>query len=84
VGVAVKLKMSLLGWTTTGRKGTVRGGELFAKAEHYRPGETGALDRARAALDAVGALGDEAERTTTGSELMDALRSAREAEGRVF
>jgi hypothetical protein len=35
VGVAIKLKMEELGWTTTGRKGAVPHARHFTKAERY-------------------------------------------------
>ena len=35
VGVAIRLKMAELGWITTGRKGVVRRGACFTKAERY-------------------------------------------------
>lgn len=35
VGVAIRLKMAELGWVTTGRKGAVRRGACFTKAERY-------------------------------------------------
>lgn len=87
VGVAVKLKMARLGWRTTGRKGTVRGATHFSKAEHFAAGGDADDDRslrARAALDAVASIGDDAERESTGRELMDALAASRRAEGRSF
>jgi len=87
VGVAVKLKMSRLGWQPTGRKGTVRGAEYFRKAEHYAPGPIAGADlpsRALEALEAVTAIGDDDERTTTGRALMEALAASRRAEGRAF
>jgi len=87
VGVALKLKMAKLGWTTTGRKGTVKGAEHFTKAEHYVDDHSTRDDpavRALAALDAVAAIGDDNEREATGRELMGALASTRQAEGRSF
>lgn len=35
IGVATRLKMEQLGWTTSGRKGTVSGATHFTKAEKY-------------------------------------------------
>jgi hypothetical protein len=35
VGVAVRLKMEALGWSTTGRKAAVPGAHYFTKAECY-------------------------------------------------
>ena len=87
VGVALKLKMAKLGWRTTGRKGTVKGAEHFSKAEHYAADtwdEPGSASKALSALAAVAAIGDDDERRVTGSELMDALATARHAEGRSF
>lgn len=87
VGVAVKLQMGLLGWQSTGRKGTVRRARYFTKAEHFEgPAQPPTDPRARglAALDAVEAIGDERERSATGRELLDALAESRAAEGRVF
>jgi hypothetical protein len=37
VGVAVRLKMQELGWSTSGRKGSVSGASHFKKAERYEP-----------------------------------------------
>ncbi len=87
VGVAVKLKMAKLGWRTTGRKGVVKGAAHFTKAEHYEaknPTGESRRDRALNALDAVAAIGDDAEREATGRELMNALAATRKAEGRPF
>lgn len=86
IGVAVKLKMAKLGWQTTGRKGTVKGAVHFSKAERYVAMDDRETQRsvAAAALDAVLEIGDDSERDRTGSELMDALGSARAAEGRPF
>ncbi len=36
VGVAIKLKIEKLGWSTTGRKSTIRGARYFTKAEIYK------------------------------------------------
>jgi hypothetical protein len=87
VGVTIKLKMARLGWTTTGRKGTVKGARHFTKAEHYEPRhEVASHDagRALAALDAVERIGDDDERGETGRYLIDALAATRASEGRVF
>ena len=87
VGVAVKLKMAKLGWKTTGRKGTIRGGEHFTKAEHYVADPSTVDDpaaRALATLDAVAAIGDDDEQEATLNELMEALAATRRAEGRPF
>jgi hypothetical protein len=35
VGVAIRLKMEALGWSTTGRKAAVSGAHYFTKAECY-------------------------------------------------
>jgi hypothetical protein len=35
VGVAIRLKMEELGWTTTGRKGAIPHAQHFTKAERY-------------------------------------------------
>ena len=83
VGVAIKLKMAKLGWSTTGRKGAVPNAEYFTKAERYE--KTGAADtQALAALDAVEQIGDDAERRATGKRLTEALAATRAAEGRAF
>jgi hypothetical protein len=87
VGVAVRLTMEALGWTTTGRKGPVKGAAFFKRAERYRAPENGPSSpesRARAALEAVAAIGDEEERVRTGSELLTGLAATRRAEHRPF
>ena len=87
VGVAVRLKMELMGWQKTGRKGTVRGSRFFTKAERYVKESLSDQDhakRALEALEAVARIGDERERERTGRELMEALAETRRAEGRVF
>ena len=87
VGVAVKLKMAKLGWRATGKKGAVAGAKHFTKAERYvaNPAvHTDSATRALAALDAVSAIGDEAEREATGRELTEALAATRNAIGRPF
>lgn len=87
VGVAIMLKMSRLGWRTTGKKGTVKNARYFTKAEHYeseRSSTETTRERALAALAAVEQIGDERERAETARELMDALAATRRTEGRVF
>lgn len=87
VGVAIKLKMKRLGWTTTGRKGTVKGARHFKKAEHYVPArndDDGIAARALRALDRVRQIGDDDERAATGQVLLDALAETRASEGRVL
>ena len=87
VGVAVRLKMELMGWQKTGRKGTVRGSRCFTKAERYVKESLSDQDhakRALEALEAVARIGDEQERERTGRELIEALAATRRAEGRVF
>lgn len=87
VGVALKLKMAKLGWTTTGRKGTAKGAEHFTKAEHYIADSSAQDDpaaRALATLDAVARIGDDDEREATSRELMDALADTRRADRRPF
>lgn len=85
VGVAVRLTMEGLGWSKTGRKGSVRGSQAFTRAERYAPpAASGPAGRARAALDAVARIGDEDERAATGAELLDALAETRRTEGRAF
>ena len=81
--------MEVLGWSTTGKKGPVRGGEYFKRAERYRAPATAApttapVDRARAALDAVANIGDEEERAATAGELLRSLAEAHRAESRPF
>jgi hypothetical protein len=87
VGVAIKLKMTRLGWRTTGRKGAVTKARYFTKAEHYesdRRVDDDYTSRALGALAAVQEIGDEDERRETGSALMKALASTRADEGREF
>lgn len=87
VGVAVRLKMELMGWQKTGRKGTVRGSRFFTKAERYVKESLSDQDhakRALEALEAVARIGDEQERERTGRELIEALESTRREEGRPF
>lgn len=89
VGVAVRLAMEGMGWSTTGRKGPVRGATHFKRAKRYEPppeAPTGAErpHGARAALEAVTQIGDEKERAQTGSELLEALAGTRHAENRPF
>ncbi|MFP5319811.1 MAG: hypothetical protein ACLGI2_16150 [Acidimicrobiia bacterium] len=87
VGVAVRLTMGALGWSTTGRKGPVRGAAFFKRAERYRAPENAPSSPesgARGALEAVGTIGDEEERARTGSELLAALAATRRAEHRPF
>ncbi|HYI61585.1 MAG TPA: hypothetical protein VEW93_07245 [Acidimicrobiales bacterium] len=84
VGVAVRLKMQRLGWSTSGRRGPARGPH-FTKAEKYvRAEDISAADRARAALDQVAAIGSEDERRQTGEQLLSALAITRASEGRPF
>lgn len=84
VGVAIRLKMELLGWSTSGRRGPA-GGNHFTKAEKYVRAEgISAADRARAALDQVASIGTEEERQETGTLLLDALAATRSEEGRPF
>lgn len=88
VGVAVKLKMERLGWTTTGRKGSMtRYATYFGQAERYaRPGTDAEAYRRRAlaGLDAIAQMGTEEERLATGTEIMESLRAERERIGRPF
>jgi len=89
VGVAVRLTMEALGWSTTGKKGPIRGATYFRRAERYAPpGPTssGAAPnvRARAALEAVERIGDEAERLQTAGDLLVALAESRRVENRPF
>ena len=87
VGVAIRLTMEGLGWTTTGRKGPVRGATHFKTSERYAPPlapELTPSDRARAALEAIAGIGDEAERDQTAKELLAALAESRRAENRPF
>lgn len=87
VGVAVRLKMELMGWQKTGRKGTVRGSRLFTKAERYvnnQQSNSAHSKRALAVLEAIQQIGDDQEREETCRELMEALESTRREEGRPF
>ncbi len=88
VGVAVRLVMESMGWSTTGRKGPVRGATQFKRAERYGPPLQSIAvspgDRARAAFQAVERIGDEEERAQTASDLLLALAQTRRAEHRSF
>jgi hypothetical protein len=88
VGVVVKLEMQALGWSTTGRKGPVRGAKYFKQAERYEPPplveHPAEKDRARAALEAITEIGDEPERAATAAQLLRALADSRRAENRPF
>ena len=87
VGVAVRLKMELMGWQKTGRKGTIRGSRHFTKAERYVKESLSDQDhakRALAVLEAIQQIGDDQEREETCRELMEALESTRREEGRPF
>lgn len=88
VGVAVKLKMRRLGWTTTGRKGSMaRYTDRFGSAEMYEAAGPVANDyatRVRAALARMREIGTEEERQRDGEELMAALAETRRLEGRPF
>lgn len=87
VGVAVRLRMEELGWQRTGHKGTVNGAEYFKKAERFSRAtdeDSRWRDRALAGLDRVLALGSEAERRSTGAELLEAIRATRAEQGRPF
>lgn len=87
IGVAIRLKMALLGWSTSGRKGPV-GGKVFTRAEKYvRPASLpseGTSSSALAALDRVAAIGSDEERRSTGTRLDAALRATRSEQGRPF
>ncbi len=83
IGVAVRLKMERLGWTTTGHKAKV-GSEHIGKAEVYARGHDNAAARALAALDRVNGIGDQTERADTVAALVDALAESRAAEDRPF
>lgn len=87
-GVAVRLVMEALGWSTTGRKGPVRGARYFTRAERYVaapvPASAGDNDRAIAALHSISSIGDEDERANTLTELLGALADTRRAENRPF
>lgn len=89
VGVAVRLTMEAMGWSTTGKKGSIRGATYFRRAERYAsppPTSHGAAPnvRARAALRAVELIGDEAERRQTAGDLHAALAASRQADNRPF
>lgn len=87
VGVAVRLKMELLGWQKSGRKGAVRGSRYFTKAERYvnnPPSSDIHTKRALEALEAIMQIGDDQEREETYRELMKALESTRREERRAF
>jgi hypothetical protein len=88
VGVAVRLTMEALGWSTTGKKGPIRGATYFRRAERYAPpgpASPGAPNvRARDALEAVERIGDEAERRQTAGDLLVALAESRRLENRPF
>jgi len=88
VGVAVRLAMESMGWSTTGRRGPVRGATQFKRAERYGPplqaDPASPGDRARAAFEAVERIGDEEERAQTARDLLLALAQMRQAEDRVF
>lgn len=89
VGVAVRLTMEAMGWSTTGKKGSIRGATYFRRAEHYAPPAPTSPDaarnvRARAALEAVELIGDEVERCQTVDGLLDALAESRRVENRPF
>lgn len=85
VGVAVRITMEALGWAATGRKGPVRGASTFRTAERYQPppADPGAA-RARAALQAIEAIGHEDERRETARTLLVALADTRRRENRPF
>jgi len=89
IGVAVRLKMEVLGWSTTGRKGPIRGEHCFSRAERYQPMAPEALSqrsrsRARAGLARVATMGDEEEQAESAAILMAALAETRRAAGRPF
>jgi hypothetical protein len=84
--VAIRLKMALLGWDTSGRKGSV-GGRSFQKAEKYvrRPAPTSTTTAAAlAALHHVAVIGSDDERRTTGDHLDAALGATRAEQHRPF
>lgn len=86
VGVAIRLKMELLGWTTSGRKGPV-GGNAFQKAEKYvrpTPSRSSPNADALAALDRIATIGSDEERRSTGERLDAALRATRAEQGRPY
>ncbi len=88
VGVAVRLIMEALGWSTARRKGPVRA-RYFKGAERYQPPPDGSRplvlgEAAKRALEAVGQIGDEHERAQTGADLLSSLGATRQAEGRPF
>lgn len=90
VGVAVRLVMEAIGWSTTGRKGPVRGAVSFKRSERYvqahpqASASTETNDRAVAALHAISLIGDEDERARTVTDLLGALADSRRAENRPF
>lgn len=89
LGVAIKLKMAKLGWTTTGKKGAVRGSRHFTKAERYiqkqlEDDDDAYWERALAAMEAIKHIGDQKEQEESFNYLMDALEETRRAEGRPF
>lgn len=86
VGVAIRLKMELQGWITSGRKGPVRT-EPFTRAEKYqRPSDPtfSSSARALATLDRVASIGTDDERRSTGERLDAALRVTRGEAGRPY
>jgi hypothetical protein len=88
VGVAVRLTMEALGWSTARRKGPVHA-TYFKRAERYQPPPDGSRslvlrEAAKSALNAVGQIGDEDERAQTGADLLSSLAATRQAEGRSF
>lgn len=59
----------------------------FGRAERYQREEPDADERqrrARAGLERVAQIGNEAERRVTGEELLEGLRTERERQGRPF
>lgn len=88
VGVAIRLKMERLGWTTTGRKGSMgRFSSRFKRAERYARAASQSGDyrrRALAAMERIASIGTDEERRETGEELMAGLRAERAREGRPF
>lgn len=88
VGVAIRLKMERLGWTTTGRKGSMgRFSSRFKRAERYERAASQSGDyrrRALAAMERIASIGTDEERRETGEELMAGLRAERAREGRPF
>lgn len=87
IGVAIRLKMELLGWTTTGLKGPV-GGTTFTRAERYvradPHGDPIYAQRALAALDRVATMGSKEEQRESWELLDSALRSTRAEQGRPY